>query len=333
MIRDDEFIGRLESYLDDFEGYTPMPAGLRDAVRASLPSVRQGGPLRGPESLRNLTVDIPTPARYGLVAAAVLAAAVIGASIFTGGGGIGGPSDPSAEPTPSPTVGPTSLLDSPDAGDLAPGDWYLDLDAYPARIDFEVPEGWWHYWTGGTRETSDVHALLVNSLDTTGAADGSAWGLGFTLVDEVYVDPCDLAAGTMDASVVESADSLATAFSSWPALPASVEDVSIGGYTGKRVELDPAALPCMARLFSTPARYHFEIQRAREGLPAPPEQFTFLDVEGSVLAIWTTDYPMTTYYELDGGATFDPQAHADDQVELQAILDSIVIQPRGAASR
>ena len=85
-------------------------------------------------------------------------------------------------------------MDSPEGGDLPAGAYYLDLPAYPARIDFEVPAGWWHFWPGATRQASDAHAILVNSLET-GAANGSAWGVAFTVVGKVPVDPCDPAAG------------------------------------------------------------------------------------------------------------------------------------------
>jgi hypothetical protein len=56
-------------------------------------------------------------------------------------------------------------------------------------------------------------------------------------------------------------------------------------------------------------------------------QFTLLNVEGSVLVIWTTDFPGTTRFEVDGGASPDPQAHVDDQVQLRGIVDSIVVTP------
>ena len=37
----DEFIGLLGGYLDEYEGSTPMPEHVRDAIRADLPSTRQ----------------------------------------------------------------------------------------------------------------------------------------------------------------------------------------------------------------------------------------------------------------------------------------------------
>lgn len=237
-----------------------------------------------------------------------------------------GPTATAAGPTANAT-GPTSLVDSPPEGDLPAGDYYLDLPAYPARIDFEVPEGWWHFFPA-TREGSDAHAILVNSYDT-GAANGSAWGLAFTVVGQVRADPCDVGAGFMPASAAESAEALADAFSSWEAFPAtSVEDVTVGTFSGKRVEIarGETATCSVQTLFETPTGYEFEpIFSSSEPMV---NQFTFLNVEDSVLIIWTTDFPGTTLFEEVGGASPDPDAHVADQAQLHDILDSIVISPR-----
>ena len=130
--------------------------------------------------------------------------------------------------------------------------------AYPARIDFEVPAGWWHFWSGDTRQESDAHAILVNSEDT-GAANGSAWGVAFTVADEVRVDPCDSNAGSMDSSVTESTETLAEAFSSWLGIEATgAEDVTVGGYAGRSVAITRDEGLCDEPvLFTTPAGYEF----------------------------------------------------------------------------
>jgi hypothetical protein len=220
-----------------------------------------------------------------------------------------------------------SLVDAPAGGDLPPGDYYLDLPAYPARIEFAVPEGWWHFWSGSTRETSDANAILVNSEDT-GAANGSAWGIAFTVADEVRVDPCDPSAGSMDPSVTESAEALAEAFSSWPGIQASgTEDVTVGGFAGRSLEITPDEGVCDEPvLFTTPAGYEFgPIFSSSE---PSANLFMLLDVEGSVLIIWLTDFPGTTNFEVEGGASPDPQAHVADQDQLHDIFESIVIQSR-----
>ena len=241
--------------------------------------------------------------------------------------------EPPATASPPPSVtaapsasGPASLMDSPGSGDLPAGAYYLDLPAYPARIDFNVPAGWWHFWPGATREASDAHAILVNSLDT-GAANGSAWGLAFTVVDKVRADPCNPAAGSLDAGATTSAAALADAFSSSEAFPVTgVEDVTVGGFSGKRVLITRAATTtCEGTLFDTPSGYDFgPIFSSTEPIV---NQLTLLDVEGSVLVIWTTDFPGTTDFEVDGGASPDPEAHVEDQVQLRDMLDSIVITP------
>jgi hypothetical protein len=267
-------------------------------------------------------------ARYGLAAPAVLLAVILGASCASPGGSVGGPGSPTPSPATAPTAtGPTNLVEASQAGDLPAGDYYLDLPAYPARIDFAVPAGWWHYYDAGSREDSTVHAILVNSEDT-GAANGSAWGVSFTVVDDVRVDPCDPSAGNMDSSVTESAEALADAFSSWDDFPAtSVEDVTLGGFHGMRVEMTRnESATCQGTLFVAPSGFQFAME-----LPSSEpivNQFTLLDVQGSVLVIWTTDFPGTTLFEEAGGASPDPQAHIQDQGQLHDILESIVIQPR-----
>jgi hypothetical protein len=266
--------------------------------------------------------------------APILAIAACGATGVSQSSSSGGaeasrsvPPSTAATAATSDATGPTNLVEASQAGDLPAGDYYLDLPAYPARIDFAVPAGWWHYFDAHLRGDSTVHAILVNSEDT-GAANGSAWGLSFTVVDEVRVDPCDPSAGNMDSSVTESAEALADAFSSWDDFPAiGVEDVTLGGFSGKRVEMtgDESAT-CPGTLFVTPSGFQFEMQ-----LPSSEpivNQFTLLDVEGSVLVIWTTDFPGTTLFEEAGGASPDPQAHIEDQGQLHDILESIVIQPR-----
>ena len=233
--------------------------------------------------------------------------------------------------TPSSTAEATltdamSLVEAP-AGDLPPGDYYLDLPPYPARIEFTVPEGWWHFWSGSTRETSDANAILVNSEDT-GAANGSAWGLAFTVADEVRVDPCDPSAGSMDASVTESAETLAEAFTAWLGNTATgTECVKVGGYAGQSVEITPDGGLCdEPTLFTTPAGYEFgPIWSSSE---PSANQFIVLDAEGSVLIIWMDDFAGTTEFEVDGGASPDPEAHVADQAQLHDIFESIVIQQR-----
>lgn len=334
MTNKDELIERLETYLDQYEGLTPLPDAVRNAVRAELPRNRQAGRARPLPRILTMTLQLPPMARYGLVAAAALVVVIIGAGLFIRGGSVGGPSvspSPSSAPTSSATAassparGSLDLLDSPRAGDIPAGDYYIDIARYPGRIDFTVPEGWFYYWSSNSRAASDVHAVLVNN--GVGEGHDSGWGLAFAVVRDVLVDPCNRSAGYMDQSVLASADALSAAFT-WADFPASsVEDVTVGGFPGKRVEItDETTTDCDATVFVTPSGYAFGSIFSTSDPKV--NQFTFVDIGGSVLVLWTTDYPGSSSYEESVGAPADPQVHVEDQVALHEILDSIVITPR-----
>jgi hypothetical protein len=104
MTRDDDFMGQLEGYLDEFEGDTRLPDEVRFAVRAQLTRTQQIGPISWP--MRYLTMNRPLQvAVAGLV---VVAAAVLGFGLYGPNVGL--------EPTPRPisaTSSPTSVTPSP----------------------------------------------------------------------------------------------------------------------------------------------------------------------------------------------------------------------------
>jgi hypothetical protein len=323
----------LDRLLDQWMNLGPTTAPERVAAAASLEarstrqSSRLGAWLSERSGMNSKSV------RYGIAAVAVVALAVIGWRFLPGSSTGGGPNEtptptqtPIVTPTPIPT-GPMALVDLADQTGTAPaGDYYLDLPAYPARIDFTLPEGWF-YWTPTSAASADTHVVVVNSEDT-GAANGSSWGLAFMLVDRVRVNPCSTSFGYMDASATQSSEAIAAAMATWTDFPTTVTDVTIGGFSGKRVEVRVAdTVSCRSVLFSTPTGYGFEIGPGRSEPFDNPVQFTFLDVGDSLLAIWTTDYPGTNAIEVDGGASPDPAAHVADQVALHEILDSIVITP------
>jgi len=78
MTRDDAFIGLLEGYLDGYEGTTPLPESVRDALREQIVTTKQMRPLPGPMRYLSM-ITLPAPARYGAVAALAIAAVFIGA--------------------------------------------------------------------------------------------------------------------------------------------------------------------------------------------------------------------------------------------------------------
>jgi hypothetical protein len=207
MNRTDDFIGRLEDYLVEFDGVTPLPARVKDAIHAELPRTGQARPLPRP---LNVLAMLPQPAagaRSGLVAAMVVAAVVLGAALInyigtTGVGGRGGFPVSSATPAPtgSPTPAPRALQDAPPAacdqtdtgkGCLAAGTYQLTGDPgdWPATVSFDVPAGWFE-WAAGT----GYDGVLVDGGPT--ARGDSGWGVMFFAIGNVYRDPCAPTAGT-----------------------------------------------------------------------------------------------------------------------------------------
>jgi len=98
MTRGDDFIQRLEDYLDEFEGLTPLPGPVRDSVRAALPEMKQARPLSG--LARYMPMNLKGPAQFALAAAAAILI-VAGGVFILGGQNIGGPGEPSSSPEPS----------------------------------------------------------------------------------------------------------------------------------------------------------------------------------------------------------------------------------------
>ena len=101
----------------------------------------------------------------------------------------------------------------------------------------------------------------------------------------------------------------------------------LGGFAGTRVEIGRSdGVSCDAVLFVTPSGYQFgpEFPSTRPIV----NQFTLLNVGGSVLVVGTTDFPGSTEFEERAGAPRDREAHVDHQVQLHDILNSIVIRPR-----
>lgn len=84
MTRHDDFTRQLEAYLDEYEGTTPLPTHVRQAVRAKLPRTKQVGPPSGwPTRYMTMTMNIPGPARFAILAAVVAAVSVLGLNFMT----------------------------------------------------------------------------------------------------------------------------------------------------------------------------------------------------------------------------------------------------------
>ena len=137
MTANDDLIGQIEIFLDESVGSTVMPDSVRRAVRDAVDQTPQSRPMPGLARLPHMNLY----ARIGLVAAAVLAAALIGLNYFNQTN-VGPPTE-DASPAPSAAdlpageipselqamfLGPSKNLPetgSPDRGDLDLSDGFL----------------------------------------------------------------------------------------------------------------------------------------------------------------------------------------------------------------
>jgi hypothetical protein len=291
MTREDDFIGQLEGYLDDYEGLTPLPDATRDAIRAQLPKTRQIGSFRGPMRYLSMSMSIPVPARYGVAAAMVVAAAVLGGALFVGGRN--NPGGPGPTASPSPTPGPPVNVH----GVLEPGTYRVTPGAVSATLT--VPAG----WSGGGLDPN------------VSKGDGpTSMFVGFWPLDEdfatVYADPChwegNVVTPPVGPTVDDLADALAAQADRGDALPT---DVTVDGYHGKFLELSVPSGIDFADCDQGEFRSWFG--RFHQG-PGQIDRIYILDVDGQ----------RAVYF-----GSFLPEVSAADQAELQSILDSVHILP------
>jgi hypothetical protein len=212
MTRTDDFIGQLESYLDEYEGSTPLPEDVRDAVRAELPSIHQRPawwPVRRRPTINNTM-------RLALATAAVVVAAIVGYS-YLAGGNVGGPWIDEITPSPAATASPSAW--NPGAG-LEEGRNELVLD--DVNLSIEVPAGW---------ANMEFEGMIRYSPPSGGHYP---W-IGFLQTfDSVADDPCAASAIPVGPSVDDLAEGLTTI----PGTEASEpSDTAIGGVPAKFVEL------------------------------------------------------------------------------------------------
>lgn len=210
-----------------------------------------------------------------------------------------------AEATPCPTpsgVVPSVFSVPGDFGALEPTTYWVDPDfdsCTTLRVLYTIPAEGWQAWTGAFKETEDqrvgVSIVTVTNLVVDGCADHS------------LADP----------PVGPTVDDLATALADFPpfVVTSPPSDVTIDGYSGKRLELAvPETLEftdCVENeLISWDApvlSYPFHGY-----LPRLIEEFWILDVKGSRLVIV---------------ASWTPDSAPGEVAEMRALLDSIQIEP------
>jgi hypothetical protein len=182
-------------------------------------------------------------------------------------------------------------------GTEAPAGTYVASPTFPLQIEFTIPAGW--------QILHDADAMGVMKDDGEPPAGSS---LGFWLVDEVYLDPCDarLRGSTyVGPSVEHLADALAGLVGYEATTPS---DVALGGYGGKYLEVtapDDLSGCAFVRLWTT----HGAGLRSVLG-PAEHDRVWILDVDGTRLLVTMT---------------YRPDTPDTDVAELERVIESIRI--------
>ncbi len=337
MTHSDDFIGRLEDYLDAFDGATPLPDRVRDAVRAELPTARQVRPRPGLERVFTMLSNASAGAKLGLVAAAVVVAALAGGVFLNNNPSIGtGPTPaPSAiaTPAPSPTATPTAtpppvalngqpyvICDSGDPGQncLPQGTYQLTggQSVWPVQVTLDLPTGWME-WNPGT----GWDAVLANAGPDYG---GTGWGLMFTTVSDVWRDPCT-ATGTIPAAQVTTPEQLAAAISAWPSFTATTpQPITVDGYSGVELVLyrsTKAPNACGSGQAWLSASHAIVDAYPMVYGPTYPTTVRIIDTGHGLLVTRATDF--ATSVAPDPGTTPEPSFHTNDLDNLHSIVNSI----------
>jgi hypothetical protein len=296
MSTDRETTRIVQSWLED--GVTRLPDSVLDAVLDQLPATHQRRATLWPA---RRFPHMNHAMRVALASAAVVAVALIGISIFRGPN-LGDPERVGPTPTPMPL--PDGVLD---AGTYVSIPFEAPNDSM--RFTFDVPDGW-----------SGAGSDLFLATGTEGP-DGAA--ILFTMATGLFSDPCGADYfGTPDVVVGPTVDDLASALAEQTAYEATTPvDVTLGGYSGKRVGLQLPSGDNPDDPFNQGDRFGAACSNGGYFLwdgsiyaqgPDNRWHLWILDVDGVRVVIQASDFPGTA---------------ADDQAELQAIVESLRIEP------
>ncbi len=306
MTRDEEFIRRLEGYLDDFEGGTPLPESVRASVRARLPSNRQRS-ARWPGRRFPTMVTLLKLAMPAAAAAALLVVAVLGVRIL-----VPPPHPGTVLPlpfaTPGELEGPAALA----AGRYSIANPYTDGDLVRScdqgcadyqRITFTVPDGW-----------ATGEGFVYKHFGEAGEVAFKAW-----TPDQVYADPCRWRTSDLAPLIDRHDDSVEPALGS-SALASQLgrnasapSAVTIGDASATRMELSvPADLDittCDGGEYRSWTEWDVDAANSHHAA-------------GQIDVIYLVDVDRRTLViDVSRGA----QASSRDVAELEAILASLLI--------
>ena len=291
-------------------GATALPDRVLDNVLDQLPATPQRRTWWPARRFR----DMNTFARFAVAAAAVVAIAVVGINLLPRQGVSGPGASPTATPSPTPSPSPVALHD----GALAAGSYLVNPSTHPAwtacpqpttpgcsdpaaaksiRFRMTVPEGW-----------AGIGPAVW--LATEEAAPPGGATVGFGRGSWMHSDPCR-DAPEPDFPVVEvgpTVDDFADALADNPKLEVTAPvAVTLGGYSGKYVDLQVPS-----DISRCPTSYFVWEPGIYAQGPSQRWHLWILDVNGVRVVVQSTDYAGTS---------------AQDRADMQAIVDSIQIEP------
>jgi hypothetical protein len=298
------------------EGDETLQDRVYDAVRAHIEDTPQragSGAWRMP--IMNRIVG------FGLAAAAVVAAVIIGAQLLgSPGGGFGGPGDePSptpqasvADPSPEPTAAWTGIPEGPAV--------ITNSDAGPLQVTVDITTPGWSTLTGFDGMTKDDDGL--DAPETVGAALLAwTWPAGTEFL--VYGDPCQWSSSAPETPLT-TPDEIATAFAAQAQTEAADPvDVTVGGYAGKSVTLqvpltyeqaDATREEEFAACDNSEFVYYGTgdevVARNAQG-PGEFDELWILDVDGSIVIL---------------NAVYSPETPSELVDELRALAESATFE-------
>ena len=219
----------VRSWMD--EGVTALPDRVLDLVLDQIPATPQR---RAGWLARRFPVMNSNVVRFGVAAAVVVLAVIVGINFLPGGGDHGGPPEPtpsaSAEPTPSASAR-AYALPSEVATPLTPGRYFLA--DFPVGLSFEIP---------AVAAPAEWLACSENVVEQEicywPTPEDLAGQLQFLIVTNVAADPCGPNVTLLDPAVGPSVDDLVTAISNLEGFNITAPvDISIDGFSGKQFTL------------------------------------------------------------------------------------------------
>jgi len=259
------------------------------------------------------------PAQFKLIAAlaAILVVAAVGYSLLPGSSGPTGPTTaPTPPPSPTVTIAPTATatIATPPEGPLAAGTYRSRPFAdSPMTLDVTVPGGGWSFglpssFAGPRGESNGPNGVVVT----------------FLRAQTINSDPCHWdhdgsgsAPQEGDVEVGPTVDDLAAALAAGTTYVSTTPvDATLGGYSGKRVDLQLTPDPAGCDTWEGDVSQYF-VFGGRDGAQFAQGddnlwQITIVDVDGTRLIAVVISYGETS---------------AADLSAAQAIVDSAVITP------